>query len=215
LFDLDGTLADTAPDLSFALNRVREEQNLPPLPLETVRNQVSNGAGALITLGFGFAEDHPNHEPLRQRLLNIYADNIAVHTRLFEGMEELLQYTEARQIPWGVVTNKPSRFTLPLMEQLRLTSRAACIVSGDTLERKKPHPAPLFHACQTIGCEAQHSVYVGDAARDIEAGNAAGMHTIAALFGYIDDLSQTQSWGADTSVSHPEQIRYTLEHWIK
>lgn len=213
LFDLDGTLADTAPDLCHALNRVRQEQNLAPMDLQTVKYQVSNGAGALIRLGFNIDDSHIEFEPLRKRLLEIYANNIAVHTRLFDGMESLLQYAESHGISWGVVTNKPSRFTLPLMQQLGISSRAGCIISGDTLERKKPHPDPILHACQLLGCPPEQSVYVGDAPRDIEAGNKAGSKTIVALFGYIDDDQEPHSWGADAGVHHPMQIRELVEKW--
>lgn len=213
LFDLDGTLADTAPDLCYALNQVRQEQALAPLPLEKVKYQVSNGAGALISLGFDIPKEHPDFEVLRQRLLEIYADNVAVFTQLFDGMEELLQYAESEGIHWGVVTNKPSRFTLPIMKQLGISSRAGCIISGDTLERKKPHPDPLLHACRILDCEPAQCVYIGDAARDIQAGLSAGTKTIVALFGYIHDSQTPLEWGADTSVNHPSEIKLAIQKW--
>ncbi|QKT04773.1 phosphoglycolate phosphatase [Ectothiorhodospiraceae bacterium 2226] len=206
LFDLDGTLADTAPDLAYALNAVREEQGEAPLPFEAIRPVVSHGARALIELGFGLAPTAAGFEALRQRLLTIYQDNIARHTRLFPGMESVLDTLEARGIPWGVVTNKPARLTDPLMDALGLTPRAACIVSGDTVAHSKPHPAPLLHACACSGLAPGACVYVGDAQRDVEAGQAAGMRTLVALFGYLGPHDQPQAWGADGLVAEPRDI---------
>ena len=206
LFDLDGTLADTAPDLANALNQVVIEEGRAALPLQTIRYQVSNGASALINLGFGINNDHPEFEPLRLRLLEYYAQVIAAETRLFDGMLEVLQHLEALQIPWGVVTNKPSRFTNPLLEALGLTNRSACVISGDTLEKKKPHPEPILHACDIIGCTPGETVYVGDAPRDIEAGKRAGTKTLVAMFGYISAEQQPLQWGADGYVESPQDI---------
>lgn len=206
LFDLDGTLADTAPDLAAALNNVRVEQGLKPLPLETIRCEVSNGANALTRLGFELDPGHPKFEALRLRLLDHYAENIAEHSRLFDGMDELLNCLEQQDIAWGIVTNKPKRFTESLVEQLKISSRAACIISGDTLEKKKPNPEPIYHACDLIGCKPHESIYVGDAQRDIEAGNRAGCYTIVALFGYIQQNQSPHKWGADASIDHPLEI---------
>ena len=204
LFDLDGTLADTAPDLAYALNGVLAEQGRAPLPLGTIRPAASHGGLALIRCGFG--EGHPEEEALRQRLLGIYRDNIARETRLFAGMAAVLADLEARGLHWGVVTNKPSRFTEPLMDALDLSRRAACIVSGDTCENSKPHPQPILHACALAGVSAQECLYVGDAARDIEAGRRAGTHTLAALFGYIGADDLPQQWGADALIEQPGEI---------
>ena len=206
LFDLDGTLADTAPDLANALNNVRMESGLAPLPLQTIRCEVSNGAIALTKLGFDIDSDHPQFEPLRLRLLEHYRQNIATETRLFDGMHAVLKTLEEMNIHWGVVTNKPARFTEPLLNALDLTHRAACIVSGDTLEKKKPHPEPILHACNIVGCRPTETVYVGDAPRDIEAGKRAGTKTLVALFGYISDHEQPQQWGADGMVQAPQDI---------
>ncbi|NOX75372.1 MAG: HAD-IA family hydrolase [Gammaproteobacteria bacterium] len=197
LFDLDGTLADTAPDLAFALNQVLAENDRPPLPFEHIRPAVSHGGLALTQLGFGIEPEHPDFAPLRQRLLDIYRANIARETTLFSGMAELLDHIEKNGMNWGVVTNKPTWLTAPLMDALGLSKRAACIVSGDTCANRKPHPEPILHGCQLAGSEAQHCVYIGDAQRDIEAGNRAGMKTIVALFGYIADNDRPQDWGAD------------------
>jgi phosphoglycolate phosphatase len=212
LFDLDGTLADTAPDLAFALNEVRREQGLPALPFETIRPVVSHGGMALIRLGFQLEPEHPDFESLRQRLLAIYLQNIAVHTRLFPGMDKVLESLEASGKLWGVVTNKPGWLTEPLLEQMGLKQRAAAIVSGDTLPERKPHPAPMLYACERTGSRAEECVYIGDAERDIEAGHAAGMRTMVALFGYIGEQDRPESWGADSLIHTPEEILDWLEH---
>ncbi len=206
LFDLDGTLADTAPDLAFALNQVLMENGRAPLPFATIRPEVSHGGIALIRLGFRIEPKHPDFDPLRQRLVEIYRNNIARETRLFPGMADLLKYIEQNNMNWGVVTNKPGWLTEPLMEALGLSQRAACIVSGDTCANSKPHPEPVLHGCQLAGSEAQHCVYIGDAQRDIESGQRAGMHTIIALFGYIADNDEPEQWQADTLLETPEDI---------
>ncbi len=210
LFDLDGTLADTAPDLASALNKVLIENQRAALPLQTIRYEVSNGASALIKLGFDIDSNHADFEPLRLRLLEFYSQSIAKETRLFAGMHEVLSALEAVNIPWGVVTNKPSRFTNPLLDALSLTQRAACIISGDTLEKKKPHPEPILHACNIVGCHPYETVYVGDAQRDIEAGKRAGTKTLVALFGYIGEQQRPAQWGADGLVETPQDII----HWL-
>jgi len=204
LFDLDGTLADTAPDLAASLNHVLKNHDYDPLPYETIRPIVSHGGMALVTLGFG--EDHPEFDSLYKELLEYYKNNIANETTLFPGMNELLQELENKNINWGVVTNKPGWLTDPLLDALNLTSRAATIVSGDTLEQRKPHPAPLLHACNQAGSEAEECLYIGDAERDIEAGNRAGMTTIVALFGYIAESDTPDTWGAHASINSPQAI---------
>jgi len=206
LFDLDGTLADTAPDLAFALNEVLKEQGRAPLPFDIIRPYVSHGGPALTQLGFGITAEHPDFEPRRQRLLEIYRANIARETTLFPGMAELLNHIEKNNMNWGVVTNKPGRLTKPLMDALGLSDRAACIVSGDTCNNRKPHPEPILHGCQLAGSEAQHCVYIGDAQRDIEAGRRAGMKTIVALFGYIADDDKPEQWQADIMLDAPQAI---------
>ena len=206
LFDLDGTLADTAHDLAYALNSVLKEQGLAPLPFETIRPVVSHGGIALIKLGFGIEQDNSEFEPLRQRLLDIYRDNIARETTLFPGMAELLDNIENSDRNWGVVTNKPSWLTEPLMEALGLTGRAACIVSGDTCNNRKPHPEPILHGCELAGSHAEQCLYVGDAERDIEAGRRAGLHTIVALFGYIGEQDKPLEWNADALLNTPAEI---------
>ncbi len=206
LFDLDGTLLDTAPDLADALNAVLTEQGRAPLPFEQIRPVVSHGGIALIQLGFGLDRSDPGFEPLRQRLLAIYRDNLAVKTRLFAGMEKLLDEIEQRGLNWGIVTNKPGWLTEPLLQTLGLRERASCVVSGDTLEQRKPHPAPMLHACELAGSHPQQCVYVGDAERDIEAGRNAGMYTLVALFGYIQPQDTPESWQASALIDQPAEI---------
>ncbi len=210
LFDLDGTLADTAPDLAAALNAVRQAKGEPALPFEKIRPAVSHGGKALIEVGFNLSPDSDEAETLRLQLLDHYRDNIANHTRLFPGMEKVLTYIEQSGANWGVVTNKPGWLTEPLMAELGLQPRAACIISGDTLNERKPHPAPLLHACELAGSQPEDCVYIGDAERDIMAGKRAGMHTLLALFGYLDESDQPHEWGADASVESPQAIL----HWL-
>lgn len=206
LFDLDGTLADTAPDLAAALNAVLTETGNEPLPYETIRPVVSHGATALIQLGFRLPPEDPAFAALRRRLLDVYEANVAVHTRLFPGMKELLERLESLGYSWGIVTNKPAFLTEPLVAALGLAGRAACVVSGDTTQNRKPHPEPLFHACRCAGSEPAECLYVGDAERDIQAGRDAGMKTLVALFGYLGEDDRPQTWGADGLVDHPLAI---------
>ncbi len=213
LFDLDGTLADTAPDLAYALNCVLEEQGREPLSFETIRPVVSHGGIALIKLGFGIDETASDFQPLRQRLLDIYRNNIARETRLFEGMSPLLKSLEQQGLNWGVVTNKPAWLTEPLLQELGLFERAAAIVSGDTLPQRKPHPAPMLLACEQAGSDAAHCLYVGDAERDIEAGRNAGMRTLVALFGYLGATDFPENWQADGMVKSALEILEWLEQW--
>jgi N-acetyl-D-muramate 6-phosphate phosphatase len=206
LFDLDGTLADTAPDLAYALNCVLQQQGRDALPFELIRPVVSHGGAALISLGFGLGPGHNGYDELRAELLRIYQDNLTRHTNLFPGMAELLGTLEQRGMNWGVVTNKPAWLTDPLMDQLGLSSRAACIISGDTTANRKPHPEPMLLACQRAGSAPAQCLYVGDAERDIAAGRNAGMRTAVALFGYLDAQDTPDRWGADTLIAHPLEL---------
>lgn len=210
LFDLDGTLADTAPDLAYALNAVLEEQGRPALPYAQIRPVVSHGGAALIRLGFGLRPEDEGFASLRERLLEIYRANLARETRLFPGMEELLMTLEGRGLKWGVITNKPAWLTDPLLLALGLAERACCIVSGDTTKQRKPHPEPMLHACGVSGSLPEQCVYVGDAQRDVDAGRRAGMKTLVALFGYLDAADRPAEWGADGMVAHPAEIL----HWM-
>ena len=205
LFDLDGTLADTAPDLGGALNRLREESGMPPLPLDSLRPHASNGARGLIGAGFGIGPKHERFPELLKRFLALYENQICTDTRLFPGVAELLVELEQRSIPWGVVTNKIERFTQPLMAALDLLQRAACIVSGDTAARPKPDPAPLLMACSMAGVEPGKSLYLGDDLRDVQAGQGAGMLTVIAAWGYLAG-SPISEWAADAVIDHPSQL---------
>ncbi|MES9962725.1 MAG: HAD-IA family hydrolase [Candidatus Sedimenticola sp. 20ELBAFRAG] len=206
LFDLDGTFADTAPDLAYALNQTLIRHGRDALPLEDIRPHVSHGGKALIQAGFQIEPEHPDFETYRQDLLEIYRENIHRETTLFPGMEQLLSTLEDNGIAWGIVTNKPSWLTNPLMQSMQLDRRAACIVSGDTTANSKPHPEPILHACELAGGSAAECLYVGDAERDIEAGRVAGTATLTALFGYIGDEDKPGEWGADGSVDTPTEI---------
>ena len=211
LFDLDGTLLDTAPDLAYCLNELLAQTGHPRLPFEDIRPVVSHGGIGLIRLGFGLQPEHPSFGELRQRLLDLYRDNLARDTRLFPGMDVLLEELERRGIKWGVVTNKPGWLTEPLLQALGLRDRAASVVSGDTLPQRKPDPAPLLRACTETGCAAPQCVYVGDAERDITAGRNAGMHTVAALFGYIAEQDNPAGWGADAMIAAPSDLLEWLD----
>lgn len=206
LFDLDGTLADTAPDLADALNAVRLQRGLNALSFDVIRPIVSHGANALIYLGFELSPGDEGFDLIRQQLLDHYHDNIANKTRLFPGMEAVLDHLEAAGLNWGVVTNKPSWLTQPLMRELGLHERAACIVSGDTTAKRKPDPEPMWFACQMAGSRHHDCLYIGDAERDIVAGRRAGMKTLVALFGYISEHEDPNQWGADGMIEQAEEI---------
>lgn len=206
LFDLDGTLLDTAPDLGGALNRLLHERGRPALPLERIRPYVSGGARRLVQLGFGVTDDAPEFPVLRRRFLELYHENLAAGTRLFPGMDRVLQRLESRDRPWGIVTNKPGWLTTPLLAALGLDLRAACVVSGDTTGRSKPHPQPVLYACERLGVAPGQCLLVGDDRRDVEAGRAAGTMTVAALFGYIPTEEDPADWGADGGVRAPVEL---------
>jgi N-acetyl-D-muramate 6-phosphate phosphatase len=206
LFDLDGTLADTAPDLVGALNLLLAEQGMPAVPLERLRPYASAGARGLLHEGMGIAPVDARFETLRARFLDLYAGNLCVDTRLFPGMERVLFQLEQKPIFWGVVTNKPARFTIPLINALGLAHRTSCVVSGDTTPYSKPHPAPLLHAAETLGLPSHACLYVGDDLRDVQAARAAGMPVLAAAFGYLGDAGEPRDWGADAVIDHPGEI---------
>lgn len=206
LFDLDGTLADTAPDLARALNRVRAANRLTPMPVELTRSYTSSGARGLLKVGFGLSPGDARYEELRLQFLDFYAAEICVDTRLFDGMAELLDRFDQDRLPWGVVTNKAERFTLPLLQGLRLVDRAACVVGGDTTARAKPHPDPLLHAAAALQLPPAECLYVGDDLRDVQAGRAAGMRTVAAAYGYCGDATPPHAWGADATIASPIEL---------
>lgn len=214
LFDLDGTLVDTARDLANALNYLLEQEGEKPLSFEEIRPHASHGTVALIRVGFGIDDSDSRFQRFRQAIIDRYLAHIADESVLFEGMTSVLEYLEEQGHPWGVVTNKPGFLTQPLMEQLELINRAAVVVSGDTLKQSKPDPAPLLYACEQIGSDPRTSIYIGDAERDISAGRAAGMHTITAHYGYIGENDSPTSWGADNEVTHASQLKSLIEQLV-
>jgi len=206
LFDLDGTLADTALDLASALNVLLLERGLAPVAPELARPHTSSGARGLIKIGFGMTPADPDYAALRDRFLELYAASMCVATRLYAGIPELLATLEARNLPWGVVTNKPARFTAPLLDLLGLSNRAACIVSGDTTPKVKPAPDSLLRAASDMGIPAAACLYIGDDLRDIQAARAANMASLAAAWGYLGVDGGPLTWGADAVIDHPEEI---------
>ncbi len=206
LFDLDGTLADTAPDLGGALNKLLEEQGRGPLSMDKLRPHVSSGARGMIAAGLGVTPDNPGYLDLQQRFLVIYQGALCVDTRLFSGIAEHLDELDARGIPWGIVTNKSQRFAIPLTEQLGLRRRSACIVCGDSARRAKPDPHPMHLASAVIGIAAAGCIYVGDDERDVISGRAVGMTTIVAAWGYLGDGKPPAGWGADAIAASPQDI---------
>jgi 2-phosphoglycolate phosphatase len=208
LFDLDGTLADTAPDLAAAVNLLRTERGMAPTPYDILRPTASAGARGMIGAAFGLTPQDAGYEELRVQWFNNYQAAMAVHSTLFDGVPELLDGIADAGMAWGIVTNKPARFTDPLIPQIGL-QHAACIVSGDTTEHAKPHPAPLFEAARRLGLAPEQCWYVGDDLRDIEAGRAAGMITVACAWGYCGSI-EPASWGADYLLDDPSDLLETL-----
>jgi phosphoglycolate phosphatase len=210
LLDLDGTLLDTAADMAEALNRLREAEGLERLPFERIRPLVSHGAPRLIRLAFGEPESG-RYESLRTRFLEYYREALAVHTRVFDGFDSVLRAVEGAGLRWGVVTNKPGWLAVPLMEALGLAPRCGCIVAGDTLAERKPHPLPLLHAAGLLGLDPRECVYVGDAERDVQAARNAGMIPLVAGFGYLDEGDDPSAWQAEAVFARPEELIDWLE----
>lgn len=202
-FDLDGTLADTAPDFVVVLNRLLREKGRDAIDADAIRRQVSNGAAALVTLGFGVGRGETGFDPLLERLLDIYAGHLDVETRLFPGMARVLDRLHELDVPWGVVTNKPERFARPVLAGLGLLASARALVCPDHVSERKPDPEPLLLACrQAGGLDPAACLYVGDHVRDIEAGRNAGMTTVACAFGYVPDGEDPADWGADLLIDN-------------
>lgn len=209
-FDLDGTLVDTAPDLAYALNQVLQEQGKRPLPYEVIRPVASHGSAGLLGLGFGMTPDNPQFRSLQQRFVQIYQDNLTRESSLFDGMANIIDRLDKAGTRWGVITNKPAFLTEPLLAALKLETRAACIVSGDTTANSKPHPEPMLHACKLTDASPSNCVYIGDAERDIVAGRNAEMHTIVACYGYLGDDDRPENWQADAMINHPSELNQWL-----
>lgn len=205
-FDLDGTLLDTALDLSAALNKILEEDQRPTLPIEETRGIVSDGSFALVKKGFNLNDDDPQVGPLRQRLLTHYANNLSVHTEPFSGIELLIQTLAQHDIAWGIVTNKPKPYTEPLMQDFEFASSPSCVLSPEDVTHRKPHAESLVLACKLTGCELSEALYIGDHRRDIECGINAGMPTIAVSYGYIPKGEDINTWGADHVVDSADSL---------
>lgn len=208
LFDLDGTLVDTAPDLGHALNLQLKRHGNTPLSDATIRPYASHGSRGLIGLGFGITPKDDNYIAMRDEYLALYDTVFTRSPVLLPGIADLLQAIEIEGLKWGIVTNKPRRFTVGLIESmgLNLQNRAACIVCGDDAPQPKPSPATLLLACSQVGVKPEQCMYVGDAERDVIAGKAAGMKTVVALFGYIDVIDKPVEWGADALIQTPNDL---------
>lgn len=211
LFDLDGTLLDTAPDLAAALNAILLNQHYQPLPLASIRPTVSEGAAGLLKLGFNITDQNSRLPNLRKQFIEYYGRHICKHTQLFPHIDTVIHYLQEHNLSWGIVTNKSTTLTTKLLNYFPLLKKARCIIAGDTLEYSKPHPKPLLHACECISCIPENCVYIGDAKRDIEAANAAKLHSLIALYGYIPSKEDTKSWKASGMVDTP----LAIIDWLK
>ncbi len=210
-FDLDGTLIDTAPDFIHAVNSQRRHLKMEDADPVSIRNTVSNGARALIHLSFGYDEAHPDYTLRLNELLDLYLACISNASRLFSGLDDLLLSLEQRGIPWGIITNKPRRYTTPLLEGLALTHRSAITICPDDVTHRKPHPEPMHLACRHVGVDPARCIYVGDHERDIQAGKNAGMKTIAAQYGYLTQPSEAEAWQADAVAASSEALALVIE----
>lgn len=215
LFDLDGTLIDTAEDFILCLNDLRKADKLAPLPADEIRKVVSDGARAMIKLAFGINETDTGFEEKKQQFLDLYLNNIARKSSLFNGLDKTLEWCEANQIPWGIVTNKPRLYSEALLDALQLSDRINTLVCPDDVTHTKPDPEPLFKACSHIKLPPQQCLYVGDHARDIEAGKRANMATIAAAYGYIHSEDEAQSWQADWCVASSDELNHLLQTLLR
>ena len=211
LFDLDGTLIDTAPDFIHVVNQLLEEHQKPPVDPLQIYQTVSDGARALVKLAFSINEEDENFEQLNQRLLDLYAEKIkTTESVLYPGIDELLRQLEAADIPWGIVTNKPDLYAAALINQLDLNRRCSVLICPDHVENRKPHPEPILLACQKLNCNTEKTVYVGDHLRDIQAAKNADVIAIAAAYGYLNEDSKIEEWYADFIVQKSEQIKPLL-----
>ncbi|MDR4517974.1 MAG: HAD-IA family hydrolase [Nitrosomonas sp.] len=205
-FDFDGTIADTAPDLGHALNRQRIKRDMPPLPIEQIRLQASAGARGLLGLGFNIGPEDERYLEMRDEFLEFYTHRLCHDTCLFPGIDILFDQLDMHGLPWGIVTNKPARFTHPLIEQLGLQQRVACVVCGDETTKTKPHPEPLLVACKKINVAPADCIYLGDDLRDVKASLAAGMEPVIARYGYLGTDQPPENWGASHIIDHPQDL---------
>ena len=205
LFDLDGTFADTAPDLTYALNLMRSARGLSPVVIEHTRPVTSTGARGMLSVGFGLTPEHGDYAAMKDEFLSLYEANVCRDSRVFPGTDVLVRELATRNILWGIVTNKATRYARPLMAQLAREFNCGCVIGGDSTPHLKPHPAPLFAGAEAVGVPAAECVYVGDDERDIAAGRAAGMRTVAVRYGYLNG-GDPDAWGADAVIDHPEAL---------
>lgn len=214
LFDMDGTLLDTAPDFVAVIQAMRAARDLPPVPEKTVRDVVSGGARAMVSCAFEIDPASDEFESLRLEFLDRYQDACAVHSALYDGMAEVLADIEAAGLKWGVVTNKPVRFAEPIMQQLNLAQRSAILVCPDHVARSKPDPEPMVLACKQLNVSPEATLFIGDDQRDVESGRAAGSRTVAVTYGYIHPEDNPRSWGADAVIDHPSELRALLDRAV-
>ena len=210
LFDLDGTLIDSAPDLGAAADRMRVQRGMPSLPLEQYRHMAGAGARGMLSVAFGMTPEHAQFAELKEEFFGNYERCMTERTHAFDGVQALIEQLQHQGLRWGVVTNKSARFTEPLTRAMPLFASAAVVISGDTTPHAKPHPEPLFEAARRIGVDPGHCVYVGDDERDIVAGLAAGMGTVAATYGYLGLKADTSAWGAHASIENPLALLHLL-----
>ncbi len=215
IFDLDGTLLDTAPEFIQVVHQLRDEHGMPRLPDELIRSYVSNGARALVTLTLGLQRDDEGFEDKRLRLLEIYAEVLGSATLVYDGIEELLNDLAAANIAWGISTNKPSAYAQPLLQTMNLQPPHSSLVCPDDVSQPKPHPEPLLLNCQHLNCRPEEVIYIGDHARDIDAGRAAGMATIAAAYGYLEAGEDPTSWGADAIVHDSRELASAIAQLLR
>lgn len=206
LFDLDGTLLDSAPDLANSLNNTLAKMGKEPVEYSAIREVVSLGGEAMVKLCFGITPTHKHYQQIHADFRANYEENICVNTTLFPGIDELLKHIESKGHQWGIVTDKPEYLTLKVLKQIGLFDRAACIVSGDSIPFRKPSPEPLLHACQLINTEPENCIYIGDAERDIQAANSANIFSVAALYGYISKDTNPHTWKANYYINHPKEL---------
>lgn len=210
LFDLDGTLIDSAPDLGAAADQMRVARGMPSLPLASYRHMAGAGARGMLEIAFGITPDASDFNAMREEFFFNYAACMTERTYAFEGVPELIERLEQQKLPWGVVTNKSSRFTDPLTRAMPLFVNAGAIVSGDTTPHAKPHPEPLLEAARRLRVSPEQCVYVGDDERDVVAGLAAGMKTVAASYGYLGKKTEIQAWGAHAEINSPLSLLQLL-----
>lgn len=211
LFDLDGTLLDTAPEFVVVVNQLRAEHQRPPMEAAIIRSCVSHGARALVTLALGYRESEDSFEPARQRLLDLYSEALGEHTQPFAGITDLLHWLLNQGLDWGISTNKPSYLTLPLVQKMHFNPEPKTVVCPDHVSNTKPDPEPLWLNCKHLNCEPHQAIYIGDHLRDIQAGNSAGMHTIAAAYGYLDADDDPYQWFADDIATNSTDLKNLIE----